>query len=140
MVEVKEWMVKNMLKLNNDKTEFIVIGTRQQRRKIDIPHININGTDIAPTSTVRNLVVMFDSEMSMKDHVSSINRSAYPQVKNLRAIKPFLDMEAANTAAHGFESSCLDAGNSILYGIAQGQLQLIQRTQNTAARIIANTK
>ncbi len=65
-----------MLKFNDDKTEFIVIGTRQQRSKFDIPHININGIDIAPTSTVRNLGVMFDSEMSMKANVSSINRSA----------------------------------------------------------------
>ncbi len=66
MVEVKQWMVKNMLKLNDDKREFIVIGTRPQRSKIDIPHININGIDIVPTNTVRNLGVMFDSEMSMK--------------------------------------------------------------------------
>ncbi len=114
MVEVKQWMVKNMLKLNDDKTEFIVLRTRQQRSKIDIPNININETDIAPTSTVHILGVMFDSEMSMKAHASSINRSAFPQLKNLRAIKPFLDMEAANTAAHAFISSCLDAGNSIL--------------------------
>ncbi len=70
---------------------------------------------------------MFDSEMSMKFHVRSISRSAYPQLKHLRAIKPFLDMEAANTAAHAFVSSHLDAGNSILYGNAQGQLQCIQK-------------
>ncbi len=49
-------------------------------------------------------------------------------------------MEVANTAAHAFVSSCLDAGNSILYSIAQGQLQCIQRTQNTATRIITNTR
>ncbi len=49
-------------------------------------------------------------------------------------------MEAANTTAHVFVSSHKDAGNSILYGIAQGQLQHIQRTQNTAARIITNTR
>ncbi len=142
MDEVKQWMVKNILKLNYDKSEFIVIGTRQQRSKINIPHININGTDIVPNSTVHYLQfgVMFDSEMSMKVHVSSINRSTYPQLKNSRAFKPFLDMEAANTAACAFDSSCLDAGNSILYGIAQGQLQCIQRTQNTAARIITNTR
>ncbi len=140
MVEIKQWVVKNILKLNDDKTEFIVIGTRQQRSKIYIPHININGIDIAPTSTVRNLGVMFDSEMSMKAHLSSTNRSAYPPLKNLRPIKAFLDMEAANTAAHAFVSSCLDAGNSILYDIAQGQLQRIQRTQNTVAWIITNTR
>ncbi len=79
---------------------------------------------------------MFDSEMSMKAYGSSINRSAYPQLKNLRAIIPFLDMEAANIAAHAFVGSLLDAGNSI----AQGQLQCIQRTQNYAARIITNTR
>ncbi len=33
MVEVKEWMVKNMLKLNDDKIKFIVIGARQQKSK-----------------------------------------------------------------------------------------------------------
>ncbi len=35
-------------------------------------------------------------------------------------------MEAANTAAHALVSSHLDAGNSILHAIAQGQLQHIQ--------------
>ncbi len=84
--------------------------------------------------------VIFISEMSMKAHISSINRSAYPQLKNLRAIKFILDMEAANTANHAFVRSRLDAGNSILYGIAQDQLQCFQRTQNTAARIITNTR
>ncbi len=46
--------VKNMLKLNDGETEFIIIRTRQQRSRIDIPYININGIDIAPTSTVHN--------------------------------------------------------------------------------------
>ncbi len=71
---------------------------------------------------------------------SSINWSAYPQLKNLRLIKPFLDMEAANTAAHAFVSSHPDAGTSILNGITQCQLQCIHRRQNTAARIITNTR
>ncbi len=71
MAEVKQWMVHNKLKLNDDKTEFIVIGTRQQRSKIDISHITSMESALHPL--VLNLGVMFDSEMSMKDHVSSIN-------------------------------------------------------------------
>ncbi len=67
--------------------------------------LEIQSSCMSPTSTLRNLSVMFNSEMSMKAHVSSINRSAYPQLKKLRAIKPFLDMEAANTAARAFVSS-----------------------------------
>ncbi len=38
--------------------------------------------------------------------------------------------------ANGLDNSL---GNSILYDIAQGQLQRSQMTQNTAARIITNT-
>ncbi len=75
---------KAMLKLNDDKPEYIAIESRQQRSQIDIHHININGKDIAPTSIVHNLSVMFDSEMDT-------------QLKNIMIIKPFLDKEPANT-------------------------------------------
>lgn len=82
--------------------------------------MNITGSNIAPTGTVRTLGVMSDSEMSMKDNVSSIKRcSAYPQLKTFKAIKSFHDKEAYNTATHTVDMSCLDAENSILCGIAQ---------------------
>ncbi len=55
----------------DNKTEIIVIRTRPQKSKIDIPHININGIYVVPTSTVGNLGVIFDNEMSIKAHVSS---------------------------------------------------------------------
>ncbi len=47
-------------------------------------------------------------------------------------------MEAANIDAHAFVSSNLDAGNFILYGIAPGQFQCIQITQNNVTRIITS--
>ncbi len=53
--------------------------------------------------------------MKLKAHVSSINMSAYQQLKN--TIKPFLDIKAANTAPHACVSSHSDEGNSILYSI-----------------------
>ena len=37
---------------------------------------------------------------------------------------------------HAFVSSRLDYGNSLLYGIAQGHLDRLQRVQNSAARLI----
>ncbi len=46
-------------------------------------------SSIAPTTTVPNMGVIVASEMSMKAHVSSINRSAYPQLKNVRT-PPFI--------------------------------------------------
>ena len=34
IAEIKQWMSTNMLKLNDDKTEFIVLGTSKQLAKV----------------------------------------------------------------------------------------------------------
>ena len=34
LAEIRQWMSVNMLKLNNDKTEFIVLGTSKQLAKV----------------------------------------------------------------------------------------------------------
>ena len=44
--EIKEWMIVNKLKLNDDKTEFIVFGSRQQLSKIAEVSINIGRVQI----------------------------------------------------------------------------------------------
>ncbi len=71
-----ELMVHNMLKLNNENTNIIVLGAVLHRKMIDIPYININESEMAVTSTVNNLVVMFDREVNIKEHVNAINMSA----------------------------------------------------------------
>ena len=35
--DIRKWMSDSYLKLNNDKTEFIMLGSRQQVRKVSIP-------------------------------------------------------------------------------------------------------
>ena len=41
--------------LNDDKTEFLVIGTRQQLSKISIQSIKIGQTEVSTVASVRNL-------------------------------------------------------------------------------------
>ena len=63
--DIRIWMKKNFLKLNDDKTEVFVFGSRQQMSKITIPGVRIGDSMISPASSVRNLGGMFDTEMSM---------------------------------------------------------------------------
>ena len=53
--EIRNWMAMNMLKLNDDKTEFIIFGTHQQLKKIDYITIRICSENIVPIEHVRNL-------------------------------------------------------------------------------------
>ena len=38
---IKNWMISDKLMLNDDKTEFILIGTRQQLATVDIDNISV---------------------------------------------------------------------------------------------------
>ena len=49
MEDVKIWMDLNRLKMNCSKTEFILMGSRQQLKKSDMDNIIVCGNDIAPS-------------------------------------------------------------------------------------------
>ena len=53
------------LKLNPDKTEFILFGSKKQRERFNVCFpINILGNPLHPAESVRNLDVWFDSDFS----------------------------------------------------------------------------
>ena len=53
-------MIVNKLKLNDDKMEFIVFGSRQQLSKIGEVSINTDRVQIQPVDHVRNLEYHMD--------------------------------------------------------------------------------
>ncbi|CAH3045909.1 unnamed protein product, partial [Pocillopora meandrina] len=44
--DIRLWMLNNDLKLNDDKTEFLIIGTSQQLGKLDNISIRVGDSDI----------------------------------------------------------------------------------------------
>ena len=51
--EVCMWMVQNQLKLNDGKTEFMIIGKKSSLAKVPETHVTIGCEDITGSSTVR---------------------------------------------------------------------------------------
>ena len=58
--------------LNNDKREFIVLGSKYLHDKVNILHFCIGNSSIAPASKVRNLGAYFDMDMTLNQHISEI--------------------------------------------------------------------
>ena len=66
-------MKSSKLKLNSNKTEFIIIGTKQQRHKLSNHFlVKLLDNDISPSDSVRNLGVIFDSDFSFHKHISNM--------------------------------------------------------------------
>jgi hypothetical protein len=138
--DTRRWMTQNKLKLNKDKTEVLVILPFHQSHKCSIDSLTIGGHNVQTSKCVRNLGVLFDSSMLMKDQITSVVKGCNIQVRSIGRIRQYLSFEAASNLIHAFISSRLDYGNSLLSGLPNNSLTKLQRVQNTAARILTKTK
>ena len=80
-------MRHDKLMLNADKTEFIIIGTRQQLAKINIEHITVGCNNITPSTSVRNLGTWFDERLSMTTHITKLCCTGFYHLHNIRRIR-----------------------------------------------------
>jgi hypothetical protein len=138
--EIRIWMSSNFLKLNDDKTEFIIFGSNHHRKKINIQNLHIGNADIPVSDKVRNLGAIFDTEMTFKDHISHISKSSSFQLRNIGHIRKYLNNDATEQLVHAFVTSRLDMGNSLLFGLPDILSKRLNRLQNIAARIVTRTK
>ena len=60
---VRAWMITDKLKLNERKTEFLIIGTRQQLKKVTTDQLLVGDMCVSPVSNVKDLGVWLDSHL-----------------------------------------------------------------------------
>ena len=138
--DILSWMNLNKLLLNPSKTEFLLIGTKQQRLKFsDLINLSLSNDIIPVSSSARNLGFIFDSDMSFSDQIKSVSKSCHFHVRDIRRIRHLLPLSAATALANSLVSSKLDYCNSLYSGISQVNLNKLQRIQNSLARVITNT-
>jgi len=125
---IEAWMSSNRLKMNADKTQIIRLGTRQQLAKLSTTEIQLLSSTVEFSSAVSNLGVLIDGQLNVDNHVASLCRSCFFQLRQLRTIRSMLTKETTVTLIHAFISSRLDYCN-ILYGISNTLLRRLQSTE-----------
>ena len=138
--DIRLWMANSFLKLNDSKTEVLLIGTKSKLKQLPNLALHIGDDSIAPSEVVRNIGAMFDSTLSMKHHVATICKGAWYHLNLIGQIRQYIDADCAKTLMHSFVSSRLDNFNSLLYGIPKQEILKLQRVQNAAARIVTKTR
>ena len=81
-------MSLSKLKLNPEKTEFIVFGSKAQRQKISSHFpVSILGSLLHAVDSVRNLGVWFDADFSFSDHIKRTCKAYFLQMHDFRRIR-----------------------------------------------------
>ena len=124
---------KQKLKLNTEKNEMMLVGS-----SVRISSVGCESADIGEVAfffrplKCRPLGVQLDQTSSMKEHISSLCRTAFLALGRVTSIRPFL----SNSSTEKLAASRLDYCRATFPGVADEQIARIQKIQNNAARLI----
>ena len=124
--DIRSWMEHDKL-LSDEKTQFLVIGTRQQLSKVNISLITVGNSVITKSSVVRNLGSYIDDKLSMNSHINKVCNASFYYLHNIRQIRKHQSSDSSETLIHAFVSNRLDYRNSLLCGLPQVQIDKIHR-------------
>src|SRR6218665_3844596 len=105
-----------LLRLNPEKTDFLWCATRRRCMHPDISELSVCGALIRPSTTVRDLGVLLESDLSMRRHVAWTVGCCFRQLRLIRSCIRSLPLGAAKAAVAAFVTSRVDRYNSLLAG------------------------
>ncbi len=115
LADISAWMKEHHLQLNLAKTELLVIpATPSLQHDFSI---QLGTSIITPSTSVRNLGVIFDDQLTFKEHIAKTARSCRFALHNIRKIRPFLTEHAAQLLVQALVVSRLDYCNALLAGL-----------------------
>ena len=138
-VDIKNWMQMNKLKLNDDKTE-VMLCTRDKMKNNNILALNINGSTVQSSSSVKNLGVVIDNCLSMNCQIDNLCRSMIIKLKMISTIRDYITKEVAAKLVVTLVLSQLDYCNSLISNITQDKLKRLQVIQNSAAKLVTRQR
>jgi hypothetical protein len=114
------------MKMNDGKTECMLIGTRQQLAKLSFNHIAIGEKSIFPSRTVKNLGTQMDSNPTFHEQINELCKSSFYFLYNIRKSSKCLTKDVTATLVHALVVARLDYCNSVLYGLPAYQIAKLQ--------------
>ena len=139
--EIRDWMFKNHLKLNDSKTEFLVVGSKYLTKQMDsVSQIKIGDSSVDAVSDAKNIGAILDANLDLEKHVASICKSCYMHMHHIGRIRRYLTEEAAAVLVNALITSRLDYANSLLYGLPKHLIKRLELVQNNAARLVFRKK
>ncbi len=122
-------MTNNFLLLNSDKTEILLIGPKNSTQNLLDYNLHLDRCPVT-SSTVKNLGVILDSNLSFENHISHVTKTAFFHLRNIAKLRNMLPVSDAEKLVHAFMTSRLDYCNALLGGCPASSINKLQIVQN----------
>ena len=135
LFELSLWFDKNGLKVNADKAQLIVIGSRQNIQRLPSVSVKFMGATVAGSPTVWNLDVVFDQNVTFSAHTDDVVRRCTCTLCGLRHCRHCLPQSTLIRVVEGLVVGIMIRYCISVYGSAnKTQLSRLQRLLNFGSR------
>ena len=100
-------MTQNELQLNTEKTETMLIGTRQKLSSISVNTFQLENSTVSLSDPVKSLGVLLDSTLCMDNFISQTTKSCYYQLRRISSVQKHLSTEATGKFCHALTTAIL---------------------------------
>ncbi len=137
--DIKNWMTSNFLLLNSEKTE-VLLSDLKPPQVINLEHcLTLDGCSVNSLSSVRNLGVLFNSNLSLTATFLAFVKLHFFILKIYLTETYALNVNA-EILIHAFMTSRLDYCNSFIGWLFCTLNKQLQMVQNAAARVLTRTR
>ena len=102
--------------------------------------LDVNSLDIQQSNIIKYLRAWLDQHLQLVHHITLRSRTAMLNFQNIKFIQSTLTVDAAHILVRGLVTSHLDNCNAIFSGLPEYLLDLLQKVQNAAAKLVLGMK
>ena len=136
LAKVTTYMNVHFLKINPDKTEFMLLHPKHLREQVIIRGAIIDGTCIRFSNKVKNVGFWLDENLDLSCHINKTVSHCYKLLKDIGRARNVLSLRNTEMLVHSVVTNRLDAFNSLFINIDKASLYKMQKVQNAAARLV----
>ena len=142
--EIKRWMIDNVMKLNEDKTQLLIIGKSHVLQTLEGCDLSIKFGDSAINQTIckgdqgKSLGVLLYETLSMDRQLAEVKLKCSWTMMNLRTISRYLDESLKIMLVKQLVISKLDYCNALYIHLAKKRIKKRTTVLNMAVRFIYN--
>ena len=144
LLNLQDWLHANKLSLNVVKTQSLIIGSGPSIRMIENrpdapPSFSIGDQDIEMITNTRYLGVQIDSKLNWGKHIDTIKTKANRALGLIKYSKKYLPSDILNKMYRGIVEPHLSYCCSVWGCCSESKLDVLQKIQNRAARIVTSS-
>lgn len=138
--DVQTWMSENRLKMNASKSEFVIFSSKRLSKHINTNSLNVAGDDVKIGDNIRLLGAWLDRFLTMEVHARKKAKAASLALMKIRHIRQYITDDICKLLVNALVTSHVDYCNGILAGCSNKVVNILQRIQTQAAKLILNRR